>query len=128
MISMRGQVFKEDLAFPISKLNQGIKVLEALAAKNSDWDCFLFGHFADGNIHINMVPHDEQPSNTREQLKEELYRSIRQLSAGISAEHGVGRIKTPFVHQFMPAAAYDYFKSLKSSLDPNGILNPGVFV
>ena len=50
------------------------------------------------------------------------------LGGSISAEHGIGVAKRPWLHLARSAAELDAFRAVKAALDPDGILNPGVLL
>ena len=45
-----------------------------------------------------------------------------------SAEHGIGRAKNRWLHLSRSASELEAMQSIKSALDPEGLLNPGVLV
>lgn len=84
----------------------------------------LFGHIGDGNVHIiiNVGP------DTLEhhlQIDEIIYGLIQQLQGAVSAEHGIGLMKKQFLPYSKSEAEIALMKTLKHTLDPKGILNPG---
>lgn len=88
---------------------------------------WLFGHAGDGNIHVNVtgvpdVMHsDNQPDDAVLTL-------VASLGGSISAEHGIGVAKMPWLNLNRTPAEQAAFASIKKALDPSGILNPGVVV
>jgi len=52
--------------------------------------------------------------------------TVARLGGTISAEHGIGVAKTPWLHLIRTAADLDAQRAVRRALDPNGILNPGV--
>jgi len=84
----------------------------------------LFGHIGDGNVHIiiNVGP------ETRElhlAIDEVIYQLIRELGGSISAEHGIGMMKKPFLEFSRSESEVALMKTVKQALDPRGILSPG---
>jgi FAD/FMN-containing dehydrogenase len=83
-----------------------------------------FGHLGDGNLHFLLTvgsdEHDQQQA-----AMEIVYQELRAHSGSISAEHGIGLEKRPFLHYSRNPTEIAMMKSLKATLDPNGILNPG---
>ena len=83
---------------------------------------WLFGHVADGNIHVNVTgvdPHDES-------VDDGVLRLVAEHGGSISAEHGIGRAKRPWLHLVRSDAEIAAMRAIKAALDPSGILNPGV--
>lgn len=86
--------------------------------------CTTFGHLGDSNIHfvmtIGSVDHDE----IREAM-EIVYDTLRAFGGSVSAEHGIGMEKRPYLGYSRSEAEIGLMKTLKRALDPEGILNPG---
>lgn len=86
--------------------------------------CTTFGHLGDGNLHflltIGSDEHDEQ-----QQAMEIVYRELAPFGGSVSAEHGIGIEKRPFLHHSRNDAEIALMRRLKAALDPSGILNPG---
>jgi FAD/FMN-containing dehydrogenase len=82
-----------------------------------------FGHIADANLHINVAV-DETPMPELE-IEEIVYRCVRDWHGSISAEHGIGLLKKPFLDYSRSEAEIAVMRRIKQALDPAGILNPG---
>ena len=67
-------------------------------------------------------PHE--PSDIAE-VDEIVYKQLEGRQGTISAEHGIGFIKKPYLHYTRSAAEIHLLRRLKATLDPNDILNPG---
>ena len=85
---------------------------------------WLFGHAGDGNVHVNVT--GVEPDDER--VTEAVLRFVAELHGSISAEHGIGVAKRPWVHLTRSAAELRAFRAIKDALDPAGILNPNVLV
>jgi FAD/FMN-containing dehydrogenase len=81
-----------------------------------------FGHIADSNIHIT-VQTAERPLPDA-QIDELVYEVVRDFKGSVSAEHGIGILKRPYLGFTRSPVELALMKRLKASLDPNGILNP----
>ncbi len=88
-----------------------------------------FGHLGDGNIHYTVVQPasgDKAAFLARGKDISELVHGIAlRLGGSISAEHGIGFSKRDYLPKVKDPVALDLMRTLKRTLDPNGILNPG---
>ena len=89
-----------------------------------------FGHIGDGNLHYNIFPRSEKARLGLEKKRNELVNVVNSIvdeySGSISAEHGIGRLKIKELEQFEDPIKIQTMKLIKSVIDPNNILNPGV--
>ncbi|MBN2126460.1 MAG: FAD-binding protein [Deltaproteobacteria bacterium] len=117
----------EDLGIPPTKIPEVIKRAQAISEK---YNLLLttFGHIGDGNVHTTFVT-DQRSKEEWDRLKpaaEELANLALEMGGTITAEHGTGLARAPFVEkQFGPAL--EVMRSIKKALDPNHILNPGKY-
>jgi D-lactate dehydrogenase len=124
-------VILEDLAFPIEKLADAVIDLQALFLTHGYDNGIIFGHAKDGNIHFVVT----QSFNTPEEV-DRYDRFIRDLvtlvvdryDGTLKAEHGTGRNMAPFVETEWGPEAYEIMRRIKQTVDPEGILNPGVII
>jgi len=120
----------EDIVVPRGRLVDLVRFAARLQ-KKSGFPIACFGHAGDGNIHTNiMVADPENPAvqkNSRAVL-DELFRQVLAWNGSITGEHGIGLAKKPWWNQAVPASTRALHQTLKSALDPNGILNPGKFL
>ena len=91
-----------------------------------------YGHIADGNLHLQISPQDEaitndpvQKAQIHHEVNQLVYQPLQALGGSISAEHGIGKIKKPYLHLCKSDVEISIMKQLKFSLDPKGVLNPG---
>jgi FAD/FMN-containing dehydrogenase len=85
---------------------------------------WLFGHVADGNVHVNVTGVD--PAD--ESVDDAVLRLVAAHGGSISAEHGIGRAKRRWLHLVRSPAELAAMRRIKDALDPQGILNPGVLL
>ncbi len=93
----------------------------ALRAQFPDARSFVFGHVADGNLHISVCAGDVDSAR----IEHCVYEPLRALSGSISAEHGIGLERKPYLEISRTRAEIASMRALKAALDPRGILNPG---
>jgi FAD/FMN-containing dehydrogenase len=94
--------------------------VQAFAGPNR---CFVFGHMADGNLHLVIAAGDD--AETRARLEAIVYRPLAAIGGSVSAEHGIGLEKRAYLPLSRSAAEISTMRLLKQALDPKGILNPG---
>ena len=88
----------------------------------------MIGHAGDGNIHVEFPYANEAEYGLRKELNGKIVAKAQSLGGTATGEHGVGIGKAPYMrHEH--GDALDVMHSIKTLLDPNGILNPGkIFV
>jgi FAD/FMN-containing dehydrogenase len=79
----------------------------------------VFGHALDGNLHVQLL--DAGPGTARRILE-----VVAHLGGGISAEHGIGRLKAAQLQLARSVDEIAWMRQLRSTVDPDGMLNPGV--
>jgi FAD/FMN-containing dehydrogenase len=118
-ISAAGIPHKCDVGIPLARLGDFADA--ARDAVPSDARLILFGHLGDGNVHANVLG----PDPDDESVDERILRIAAELGGTISAEHGIGVAKAPFLHLSRSGAEIDAMRAIKRALDPAGKLNPG---
>ncbi|MDG1424307.1 MAG: FAD-linked oxidase C-terminal domain-containing protein, partial [Paracoccaceae bacterium] len=122
-------VSSHDISLPMSMVPEfiakGREVLAAIGAFRIN----CFGHLGDGNLHYNVFPisgktrHDYQKE--RNQIKRALHDLVHQMHGSVSAEHGIGRLKTDDLERYGDPVKLTAMRAIKAALDPTGIMNPG---
>ncbi len=88
-----------------------------------------FGHMGDGNIHFNFSqPDGDDPKAFMAREKDAntaIYDVVARLGGSISAEHGIGQLKSELLKRVKDPVALEMMRAIKAALDPNGIMNPG---
>jgi FAD/FMN-containing dehydrogenase len=125
-----GGSIKHDVSVPVASVPAFIAEANAAVTK------FIpgarpvpFGHLGDGNIHYNVT----QPEGADraaflkrwDEVNEVVFAVVNKYGGSISAEHGIGIIKREHLPKVKDPVAYDLMRTLKRTLDPKGILNPG---
>ncbi len=128
--SKEGASIKHDVSVPIAAVPRLIAEGSAAVARAIEGvrPC-PFGHMGDGNIHFNFsqpVGADPKAFMAREaDANAAIYDIVLRLGGSVSAEHGIGQLKTGLLERVKDPIALAMMRSIKSALDPNGILNPG---
>lgn len=90
---------------------------------------FVFGHVADGNLHLNILAPAGLAEGTfrdaMHRFDEQSYALVARLGGSISAEHGIGLLKRESLHFSRSPAELRLMQEIKRAFDPDGILNPG---
>jgi FAD/FMN-containing dehydrogenase len=83
----------------------------------------FFGHVADGNLHVSvrMSGHNIPELD----IENAVYGIVAKRRGSISAEHGIGSLKIPFLHFSRSEGEIALMRAIKQAMDPKGILNPG---
>ncbi len=120
----------EDIVVPRSKLVELVNFTSMLQ-KETGIPIACFGHAGDGNIHANlMVGNYEDPEtrNRADAALEILFAWVLERGGAISGEHGIGLAKKPWIKEALGGVSFAVHCSLKRTLDPHNILNPGKFL
>jgi FAD/FMN-containing dehydrogenase len=114
-----------DVSIPLKRMAEAIDMLRRECAKvGSGLGVVIFGHVADSNIHIQAYA-AKGDAELAKACDAVVYCCTRALGGSISAEHGVGRLKRPYLHYSRSAPELALMAEMKRALDPKGILNPG---
>ncbi len=118
--------FTTDACVPISRLAECIDETEKDSA-DSPLFCSIIGHVGDGNFHASIMidPESEDDQIEALRLSERLTERTLKMGGTISGEHGVGVGKRKFMALEHGQDAWGLMGSIKQTLDPSGILNPG---
>ncbi len=112
--------FKLDVAVPLGSLADVLAVAQSAAADDGA-RLIPFGHLAEGNAHLNFL---DTADTSR--LADTVLRAVAEQGGTISAEHGIGVAKAPWLDLIRSPADLAAQRAVKHALDPDGILNPGV--
>jgi FAD/FMN-containing dehydrogenase len=114
-----------DVSVPLNRMSEAVEHLrQEMPRQWPDAIYVVFGHVADSNIHINVAIRDMDDS-TRKGVQKLVYDLVSELEGSISAEHGIGRIKRPYLPLSRTEPERAVMAKMKQMLDPEGILNPG---
>jgi len=125
--------YKNDISVKISQVPQFMQQLEdVLAAEYPDFETIWFGHIGDGNLHLNILKPESMDTaafkTQCESVNQHVYGLIDSFAGSISAEHGVGLIKKPFLPYSKSAEEIRLMQQVKQVFDPNNIMNRGKVV
>ncbi|WNJ89111.1 FAD-binding oxidoreductase [Bosea sp. 685] len=128
-----GGSIKHDVSVPLHAVPAFIaRASEAVTAMVPGCRPVPFGHLGDGNIHFNVsqpVGADKQAFIDRwSEVNQAVHAIVSEMHGSISAEHGIGRLKRDLLPGVKDPVELALMKTLKATLDPQGILNPGAVV
>jgi len=121
-IGARGVPLKLDVAVPVQHLDRLLRRTQAAVPAGAE--LVVFGHLAEGNLHINVLGAGAAAADVRAAV---LLAAI-ELDGTISAEHGIGVAKTDWLERLKGPEAMRALRAIKDALDPTGLLNPGVLL
>lgn len=121
----------EDIVVPPAAIPEILKKLERISAKY-DTPIPCYGHAGDGNLHATPLKNpehtDEQWEKSLPLVLKEIYHETSRLGGAISGEHGIGHKRKPYLPIVMSNSHLKMMRSVKKSLDPGNIMNPGKII
>lgn len=119
-INAAGVPLKLDVAVPVDRLDELLVAVRVSIGRHGG-RLVPFGHLAEGNVHVNVLD-----AGDREAITAAVLGAAAELGGTISAEHGVGIVKSPWLHLVRSPAELAAMAAVKHALDPHHLLNPGV--
>ncbi len=125
--------YKNDISVKVSKIPEFLRQVDALVSdRYPDFEIIWFGHIGDGNVHLNILKPDALPAalffEQCASVSVKVFELVQQHGGSVSAEHGVGLLKKPFLRYSRSEQEVEYMRAIKRLFDPNNIMNPGKLV
>ena len=122
--------YKNDVSVVVSKVPDFLEEIDNIVSSQyPDFEIVWFGHIGDGNLHLNILKPQtlskEEFFQRCEQVNTQVFETVQKYNGSVSAEHGVGMTKKPYLEYTRSAAEIDYMRAVKRTFDPNNIMNPG---
>ncbi len=118
-----------DISLPLAAMEHYVDGLNRdLKAGIGEHRLWIFGHLGDGNLHVVVQVQPQDYLKLRPKIEALVYGPIGNLGGSISAEHGIGLEKKPYLSVCRSESEIALMRVLKKALDPDGILNPGKIV
>jgi len=115
-----------DISLPVGAMEAYTRALPAaLEASIGGHRLFIFGHLGDGNLHVIVQVAPTDYERLRPKVEAVVYEPLAAVGGSVSAEHGIGLEKKPWLGLSRSPAELALMRRLKETLDPRGILNPG---
>jgi FAD/FMN-containing dehydrogenase len=125
-VSRGGAPLKVDVAVPLRRLAAfEAAVRDRIGERFPDVQVVTFGHLAEGNAHVNLLG---LAGASADEATDLVLRLVIDHGGSISAEHGVGRAKQPWLSLARSPVDIAAMRAIKNALDPGGILSPGVLL
>ena len=125
--------YKNDISVKVSKVPEFLEELDALVTQvYPEFEIIWFGHIGDGNVHLNILKPEQLEIGkfyeSCSKISEWVFDLVKKYGGSISAEHGIGILKKPFLQYSRSPAELEYMKAIKRTFDPHNIMNPGKLI
>lgn len=122
--------YKNDISVRVGKVPELLSRLDQVVSdRYPDFDVVWYGHIGDGNLHLNILkPKALAPEAFKtacESVNQEVFGVVQDLGGSISAEHGVGLLKKPYLSHSRSVPEQAMLRGIKAVFDPHNIMNPG---
>ena len=129
-VTRLGYTYKYDVSIPNSDFSLLIAPIRERLYRKYTTDRIVvsnWGHVLDGNLHLNItdVGNHQRDTELVSILEPFIYEEVMRLGGSISAEHGIGQMKVPYMNQIHDPVTLQMMHSIKKVFDPAGIMNPG---
>jgi len=133
--SKHGKLFKYDVSLPLGSMSDFVAAVQSRVSKkkgNVLLEFCNFGHAGDQNLHLNIVSRrivggdkDGEIARLQTLLDDAVYTEVLTRNGSVSAEHGIGQLKRKLMDKCHEKETLETMISIKKTLDPRGIMNPG---
>jgi len=125
--------YKNDISVVVSKVPPFLREIEEVVNKEyPDFEIIWFGHIGDGNLHLNILKPDalakEDFFEKCAKVSTWVFEIVEKYQGSVSAEHGVGMTKKPYLEYTRSAVEIDYMRAMKQVFDPKNVMNPGKII
>ena len=122
--------YKNDVSVLISYVPDFIAEIDHIVSSNyPDFEVCWFGHIGDGNLHLNILKPETLSKNdffaACQVVNKQVFETVQKYGGSVSAEHGVGMTKKPYLNYSRSETEIEYLREVKKVFDPNNIMNRG---
>ncbi len=116
-----------DVGVDVAHLADFIRDVEAIFARHG-LVAAIYGHAGSGNLHLRPLfdPNDPDLPALLTRVADEVYEAVLRYDGTITAEHGMGRLRTPYLAREWGETMIGYMRRVKEIFDPDDLLNPEV--
>ncbi len=114
-----------DVSLPIDRMSAYVDDVRSSLATTEALAVYVFGHLGDGNLHFGIPLPNDRAAALRPQIEACVYSPLAAFKGSVSAEHGIGLEKKPWLSVSRSPEEIALMKTLKRALDPHNMLNPG---
>nr|WP_312578479.1 FAD-binding oxidoreductase [Sedimentibacter sp.] len=111
-----------DMSVPDDKLKEVMKMYNDGIAENN-LNAVIFGHIGNNHLHVNTIPRDMNEYEKGKKLYLDWAEKVVSMGGAVSAEHGVGKLKVPFLQKMFSEAEIADMRRLKKLWDPEQLFN-----
>lgn len=113
-----------DMSVPDEKLKEVMKLYNEDIEKNN-LNAVIFGHVGNNHLHVNIIPGNMEEYEKGKELFMSWAEKIAAMGGAVSAEHGVGKLKVPFLQLMYSREQLNEMRRIKMLFDPQQLLNRG---
>jgi len=113
-----------DMAVPDAYLDDMMSMYHG-DLDGSSYNYLMFGHIGNNHLHVNVFPRNAEEYRNAQGMCLRWVKSIVEMGGTISAEHGIGKIKTAYLCEMYGPDGVEEMKRIKRLFDPEGMINPG---
>jgi FAD/FMN-containing dehydrogenase len=129
-VAAEGKCAKHDISIATSRIAGFVSATDALLQQRfAGVRSATFGHLGDGNLHYNILQPADTPAaafvEVQPQLSRLVHDAVRDHGGSISAEQGIGGLRTADLERYEDPVKLDLLRRIKRALDPEGLMNPG---
>ena len=122
--------YKNDLSVRVSRVPEFLEKMDSLIEDICpDLEVIWYGHIGDGNLHMNILKPEglslEDFESRAHDISDRTYALTEAMGGSISAEHGIGMLKSPWLGRVRSASEIELMRGINKVFDPAGIFNPG---
>ncbi len=113
-----------DMSVPDDSLETVLAMYRTDLAEHN-LESVVFGHIGNNHVHVNILPRDMSEYDFGKSLYLGWAKRIVEMGGSVSAEHGIGKLKAPFLELMYGAEGIEEMRGLKALFDPDAMLNRG---